>query len=332
MDFGKRHGLHIRLRPAKGVHLVYGRRLSNIAIVASAVDGRQLFLCPHQKGAILGTTDDDYYGDLDNVTATEDDVKYLLQGMETVFPEIRRHRIIRSMAGVRPTVYEEHKYEDDLTREHLIIDHEKTEGVAGLVSMAGGKFASYRIMAEGLTDLVCRKLGREAECATFKVALPGGGSTPDPEELAGRYGVREHIVERMIYRHGSRAEDILEMIRLEPSWGSVVCRCDPVTEAEIRYSIRNEWVRRLVDLRRRVRLACGPCQGARCAVRAAEIMAEERRMSNDEMYEQAFTLLLDRWKGIRTVLSGAQFRQEEMRMWSLFGTGRLGELLKTENW
>ncbi|MBI5529463.1 MAG: glycerol-3-phosphate dehydrogenase/oxidase [Deltaproteobacteria bacterium] len=328
MAFSKRHGVEVRLRPAKGVHLVYGHRLSNWAIVAAAVDGRQLFICPHQKGTIVGTTDDDYYGDLDNVTATEDDVQYLLQGVESVFPGIREHRVIRTMAGVRPTLYEGNKYEDDLTREHAIFDHEVREGLRGLLSMAGGKLASYRLMSEELTDLACAKLGVHAACRTHVEPLPGGDETSDAGELAREFGVEPFIVERMVYRHGSRARKVLEIVKSEPRQAEMVCRCDPVTEAELRYCIRNEWVRGLSDLRRRTRLGCGPCQGTRCALRAAAVMADELNLSTDEMYAQAFDLLADRWKGLLPILAGAQIQQEEIRMRALFETGRLRELMK----
>ncbi|MFA6033354.1 MAG: glycerol-3-phosphate dehydrogenase/oxidase [Myxococcota bacterium] len=326
--FSKRIGVEVKLRPAKGVHLIYGRRICNNAITATAVDGRQIFLCPHQKGTILGTTDDDYYGDMDNVTATQDDVNYLQQGIESVFPDIRKHRAIRTMAGVRPTLYEDQKYEDNLTREHLVFDHEAREGVRGLVSMAGGKLASYRIMSQDCTDLICKKLGAGTACTTHLEPLPGGDALPDTAELSRQYGVPEYAVDRMVFRHGSRALAILEMIRAEPRMGDFICRCDPVTEAELRHCIRNEWVRRLSDLRRRTRLATGPCQGTRCALRAAAVMADELKLNSAEMYAQAFTLLEDRWEGIRPVLTGAQMQQEEMRAASLFGVGRLQDLMQ----
>ena len=60
-------GVDVRLRPAKGIHIVYDRRISNFAVAAEAVDGRQLLLIPHGPFSILGTTDDDYYGALDRV-------------------------------------------------------------------------------------------------------------------------------------------------------------------------------------------------------------------------------------------------------------------------
>src|SRR5690606_26684322 len=72
----------IRVRPGKGIHVFLDRRLSNFAIVTNAIDGRQVFLLPWQNMSVLGTTDDDYYGDLDDVVATVDEVRYLYQAIE----------------------------------------------------------------------------------------------------------------------------------------------------------------------------------------------------------------------------------------------------------
>ena len=135
----------------------------------------------------------------------------------------------------------------------------------------------------------------------------------------------------MVFRHGTGAAKILALVKENPRWGDLVCRCDPVTEAELRYCIRNEWVRRLSDLRRRTRLGCGPCQGTRCALRAAGVMADELKLPVDQMYAEAFDLLEDRWKGIRPILSGAQMQQEELRLNALFGVGRLHELMTKES-
>src|SRR5512140_1975582 len=99
-------GVKVRMRPGKGVHLTLDRRLSNYGIIAYAVDGRQIFVMPHEQTSIIGTTDDDYYGDPDDLKITQDEVEYLLQGIESAIPTIRQARILRAWAGVRTTLYE----------------------------------------------------------------------------------------------------------------------------------------------------------------------------------------------------------------------------------
>jgi glycerol-3-phosphate dehydrogenase len=91
------------------------------------------------------------HGDLDELAGTQDEVEYLVEGMEHALPGIRDFRRTRVMAAVRPTLYAWGKYEDDLSRRYEVFDHER-EGVRGFVTLAGGKLAAYRLMAEDATD------------------------------------------------------------------------------------------------------------------------------------------------------------------------------------
>src|SRR5262249_59126378 len=109
-----------RVRPGKGIHVVFDRRLSNYAVIAKAIDGRQIFIQPWQNVSVLGTTDDDFYGDLDDVRADSNEVRYLLQGIAKVFPAVLEARAIGTTAGVRPTLYAYGPNEDELSRDHRI--------------------------------------------------------------------------------------------------------------------------------------------------------------------------------------------------------------------
>src|SRR5205807_2325731 len=85
-ELGRMAGVPIELRPAKGIHVVYDRRLSNFAISADAVDGRGLLMVPHGNFTLAGTTDDDFYGDPDDLEILPDEVDYILQAFDRVFP------------------------------------------------------------------------------------------------------------------------------------------------------------------------------------------------------------------------------------------------------
>src|SRR5205085_11385430 len=113
----------VRIRPGKGVHLTLDRRLSNYGIICKAVDGRDVFVMPHEDSSIIGTTDDDFYGDPDELTVTQDEVEYLLQAVEHTFPSVRSARVLRAWAGVRPTLFAYGPLEDALSRHHHISDH-----------------------------------------------------------------------------------------------------------------------------------------------------------------------------------------------------------------
>lgn len=300
-----------RVRPGKGIHVAYDRRLTNYAIAATTIDGRQIFLEPWQNLSVIGTTDDDYYGDLDNVVATSEEVRYLVQGIARVFPQIHDARIIATWAGVRPTLYQYGPLEDALSRDHQVIDHAE-HGAPGIYSMVGGKLASYRLFAEEMTDLLMRRFKSSATCATHKSFLPGGDETLDPFEVAKELEIDDVAARRLVYRHGGRVERIAERIRQRPREASVVCVCEPVLEAEVRHAVASEFARSVDDVSRRTRLGLGACGGMRCAARCGQIIAEERDLPPEVGRDQALRFLLRSGRRRAAALGPVQARQEAL--------------------
>lgn len=319
-------GAEVKIRPGKGINIFFDRRITNYAVVAEAVDKREVLIMPHENSTMMGCTDDDYYGDLDNLEATHDEVEYLFQAMERVYPSIRKHRMIRVMTGVRPTLFEWGKIEDKLTREHRIYDHAELDGVAGLISVAGGKLATFRIMAEETTNMVCVKLGKNAECATHEDALPGGDYLPEAEEIAEKYNVPMYVARRLIARHGSRCSRVLDIAAESRNGGNIICSCENVIEAEIRYAARHEWAGDLDDVRRRTSLGCGPCQGSRCTHAAAAVLGDELGMSPAESRRMAAEFMQRRWKGKYPILRGNHIAQEEFSRAIHYTVGNFGEM------
>jgi glycerol-3-phosphate dehydrogenase len=308
-------GVPVRLRPAKGIHIVYPHRISNFSISAESIDGRDLLMVSHAGFTLLGTTDDDFYGDLDSVDVLADEVAYLLQAFERVFPSIRSYRPVRTTAGVRPTLYKWRRYEDELSREYEVIDH-AAEGVEGFVTIAGGKLSMYRLMAEQTSDAVCRKLGHEARSSTATTPLPGNESDMEPAaELARRCGIPALAVIKLQSRRGCNAEKVLDGAR----GGRLVCRCEPITEAELAYAARNEQVRSLADAFRRVSLAAGPCAGAACVMRAAEVIGGELGWSASQRFDAVREFVRDAWTGRAPVLDRSGWAQEELAQGAMRG-------------
>lgn len=322
-EFGKLMGVDIKIRGGKGIHLSFDRRLFNMAVVSQCIDGREIFVMPYENESILGTTDDDYFGDLDNQKCTQDEIEYIMDGIEQVFPAIRDARMIRGWSGVRPTIYERGVNENDLSREHEMLDHETRDGLAGAISMTGGKLASYRIMSKELVDLICQKLKITAESTTHNKFLPGGDVIPDVVETAREYKLDSYLVSRLIYRHGSRALRILDSIRQHPEWGTLLCGCEPVTEAEVRYVVEHEMAFTLSDVRRRTRLSMGPCQGMNCVLPASSILSTLRPdIANDPLqitkdFSQAW------WWNRACVMNADQLKQEELNQSLMFATNGL---------
>jgi len=314
-EVGAMAGVDVQLRPAKGIHIVYPHRISNFAISAESVDGRDLLLVAHAGFTLLGTTDDDFYGDLDSVDVVEDEVDYLIQAFERVFPSIRHYRPVRTTTGVRPTLFKWRRYEDELSRRYEVIDHSR-EGADGFITIAGGKLSMYRLMAEETSDAVCKKLGHDAECTTATKPLPGNEADPEPAAvLAARCGIPTLAAIKLQTRHGSSSEKVLD----EGGTSRILCRCEPVTEAELVYATRREQVRTLADAFRRVGIAAGPCAGAACILRAAEVVGAELGWSALQRFDAAREFVRGAWLGRAPVLGHIGWAQEELAQGSLRG-------------
>jgi glycerol-3-phosphate dehydrogenase len=281
--------------------------------MVKAVDGRRVFIEPWQNTSVIGTTDDDYYGDLDNVFATVDEVRYLIEAIARVFPVVRQARLIGTWSGVRPTLYEWGKHEDALSREHEIVDH-SGHGATGLFSMIGGKLASYRLFAEEMTDKICAQLGRGAKCTTMVGKLPGGEEELAPAMLAEEAGIDLLSAKRLIYRHGACAREIGEAMNRDANEREVVCACEPVRLAEVRRAVEREWAFDVDSVSRRTRLGLGSCGGLRCAARCGAIVAQMTDQSPEQGRAMASSFLQRAARHRASVVGGIQLRQESLAL------------------
>ncbi len=316
-------GQDLRLRPGKGVHVVFGRRVSNYALVVQAVDGRDVFLMPHEQSTWIGTTDDDYFGDPDDVEVLADDVDYLVSAVARALPMVRDLPIVDAFVGLRPTLFAWGPTEDALSRNHALVDHAAT-GAPGLLSLVGGKLASYRIMAEETVDAICALLGQRLPCRSHREPLPGAEATVDLGDLAAvAPGLPRLALLRLVQRQGCRAWEVLQGWR---GPHEMVCACNMVTAAELRYVIQHEWARDLAALRHRTGLGRGPCGGARCAARAAAVLARELGLPPQELAALLQTDEQERWARVRPALRGPSAPRVALaRMLRCAGRGLPGE-------
>jgi glycerol-3-phosphate dehydrogenase len=205
-------------------------------------------------------------------------------------------------------------HEDALSRDHRIVDHAQ-HGAPGFFSMLGGKLASYRLFAEEMSDVVALRLSKREKCQTHSLPLPGGEehvSREQMEFLAQEFLIDELSVRRLVARHGSEARSILESSYETPEQRRIVCACEPVTEVEIRHTLRHEWARSVEDVSRRTRLGLGQCGGMRCALECGRIVAEERDQSPAEGLESAAGFLRQGLRKRLSVMGPEQARQEAL--------------------
>lgn len=136
------------LRPTKGIHLTFSKHrlpLSSAVVMGAEKGDRIVFGIPRHEMIIIGTTDTDFKESPDNVTATPEDVKYLLNIADHYFPgaKLTAHDVIASYAGVRPLVNDGASTEGKTSREHTIISDPR-----GVTFVAGGKYTTYRLMCQ----------------------------------------------------------------------------------------------------------------------------------------------------------------------------------------
>ncbi len=258
------------LRLTKGIHLVTPHATERAHVLFAHSDGRLFFVVPFGDSTIVGTTDTDYLGDPADAAATEEDVRYLQQAARQAFPDAPFDRIHFTWAGVRALVREEGVSEGQVSRKHALFDHERREGVPGLLSVVGGKITAYRDIAEETTDAVMRRLSRTARATTASEALPG--ARPAPREAAAPDGaipqsVREHL--GSVY--GARAADVIALAAGDPALARPLCSHHHGIAAEVVHAVRHEWARTIGDvLLRRTMLGISACQGLDCIDRVAQ--------------------------------------------------------------
>jgi glycerol-3-phosphate dehydrogenase len=306
-------GARVAMRPGKGVHVTFERRIGNFGLILEGKDGRTMFLVPHGAETIVGTTDDDYYGDPSHVDLeiTSDEVAYVIEAAARALPQARSWRPLRAWAGVRNTLFEWGVESDDLSRRHEILDHEARDGVPGLLSIVGGKLAAYRQQSEDAVDAVLAKLGRDAApCSTGTRPLPGAEPAPDFIAMAREIPLPPASLERIWARQGALVRAIFagaDADALAP-----ICRSEAITAAEIRHAVLVEGCRTLDDLRRHVHLAAGPCEGSDCIAPAAHLLAELLDWSADHTRAAMREFLNQLWIARRPALQGATLAQEEL--------------------
>jgi glycerol-3-phosphate dehydrogenase len=278
-----------RLRPTKGVHVVVPRaRIGHeAAIVLHAVqDGRIMFVIPWEACSLVGTTDTDHPDGAEPPTVEPEDVAYLLDTVNHYFPSARLtpHDVVSAFAGLRPLVAPPAgagESPSDVSREEEIFVSR-----AGLISIAGGKLTTYRLIASEVVDRVADRLVRTADgqgigrSRTGSLPLPGG-STP-PETLAAvaaasdGHGVARDVIEHLAGRYGGRLDAVLGVVAKDRALGAPVIPSQPDPRAEVVAAVEGELAMTLEDvLRRRTQLALfDPAGGAAAADEVADLMAQ----------------------------------------------------------
>jgi glycerol-3-phosphate dehydrogenase len=251
-----------RLRPTLGVHLVFdaarvphrGRAL----VLRTPRDNRVFFALPAGVRTIIGTTDTDWTSPRppridDDIRARGEDVAYLLEAANHVFPSLglTADDVLSTYAGLRPLLAKGANTPSETSREHEI-----ARPADGLLAIAGGKLTTLRRMGEEAVDraieaLRAAGLERTLEpCTTAERSLPGGGTLPPALAVAG---LEADVTAHLAAAYGARADEVLQLV----AWSNDLARrIDPelpYLRAEAVHAVRAEHARDVADvLRRRI--------------------------------------------------------------------------------
>jgi glycerol-3-phosphate dehydrogenase len=244
---------------SKGAHIVVpGSAIKSDAGIIVKTPVSVLFLIPWGDKWIVGTTDTPYEGDRAEPCATKEDVQYILdQANRVLEPKLRAEDIIGVYAGLRPLVANN----KSATTTKLSREHTVDRPAAGFVSIAGGKYTTYRVMAKDVVDRAVIELRRlTQESVTEKLPLVGADGyfalEQQKERIAQESGVDVATVTHLLNRHGSLISEILDLLKSQPKLAGKLDSDLPYIKAEIVYAASHEGARSVDDvISRRTRLS-----------------------------------------------------------------------------
>ncbi len=264
-----------RVTQSKGVHLVVrGDAIRSSSAIIARTPHSVLFLLPWSGTWIVGTTDTPRIDeDLADPHATDEEIDYLLeQANRWLERPLTRDDVLATYAGYRPLVAEgEDEETTQVSREHVVF-----HPVPGLVAIAGGKYTTYRVMAEDAVDVAVADLEREEVPASTTADIPLTGAVgfadlwADREAIAERAGLPLPLMERLLRRYGSRIGDVLELVENDPRLGEPLLPGGWHLPAEAVVAVTDQGALDLEDiLVRRLRIAPESADGGRAAAEAA---------------------------------------------------------------
>ena len=266
-----------QVRMSKGVHLVMPRSAIDAETgMIVRTEKSVLFFIPWGERWIVGTTDTDWSGDRAEPTASGADVDYILAAANRVLATpLTRADVIGVYAGLRPLVAAAaDRPTTKLSREHVV-----DVPLPGLVSIAGGKFTTYRLMARDVVDAAVADFPRPVpESVTGQLPLLGADGLPAvraaAQRLAEDYGVPLSSVEHLLARYGSAVSEVLDLVRSEKTLGRPLLDGYPYLRAEVAYAVTHEGALHIEDvLARRIRLLIeSPDAGMAAAAEVGVIM------------------------------------------------------------
>jgi glycerol-3-phosphate dehydrogenase len=276
-----------RIRPSRGTHITLSSEdleIGEAACIVPAGEGRTIFALPWYGRVLVGTTDNDYEGDIDQVPPSGDDVSYLLDALNAYFElDLGPDQLTGAYAGVRPLISTgDPKKSVDISRRA-----ELYETSSGMLTITGGKLTTWRRMAEQVVDRIVQRDGREAESRTDDIPL---GMPARDEDLETEIDLPAGATEQLAFRYGHAARQVLDLCEERPELAAPIVEDRPDLLAEVVVAARHEQALSVADvLLRRTRLgilAAPQLLGADTVTAVARTLGAERGWSRKRVAKE----------------------------------------------
>ncbi len=241
-----------RISPSRGTHVLLDRgdlSTGSAACIVPAGEGRAIFALPWYGRTLVGTTDNDFDGDIDHPRPGGEEIAYLLEAVNAFFgASLGQSDLVGAYAGVRPLISaSDPKKSVDISRKA-----ELYETSSGMLTITGGKLTTWRPMAKQTVDRLVEREGREAPCRTAEIPL---GMEARPEDLEAPEVVGEESVSQLAFRYGHAAREVLGLAWKDRQLAERIVEGRPDLLAEAVVAARLEQARSVADvLLRRTRL------------------------------------------------------------------------------
>ena len=244
-----------------------------------------IFSLPWYGRTLIGTTDNDFDGDISHPRPAADDVGYLLEATNEFFgTSLTESSLVGAYAGVRPLISNgDPRKSVDISRKA-----ELYETSSGMLTITGGKLTTWRRMAKQTVDRLVDREGRQAPCHTAEIPL---GMEAREEDLAAPDGVEEDSISQLAFRYGHAARNVLDLARQDPKLAQRIVPGRPDLLAEVAVAARHEQARGVADvILRRTRLgilAAPQLRDAGAVRRVAEVLGAELGWSRRRVKQEA---------------------------------------------
>jgi glycerol-3-phosphate dehydrogenase len=277
---GKQAPQHVRR--SEGIHIVTHRLVNKYVVGVLTPSGQRCNIMPWRGHSLIGTTDKEYKGDPDDYRVTRQSIEEFIREVNVGFGQpglVKYSDITYVYGGLRPLVEDQTKDVYRTSRRYEIYDNEK-DGLAGLVSVEGGKYTTSRGLAENVLRLVMKKAGKGYKKSVTAKQYLAGCEIKDINAFvasakAANRGFSESTMDYLARIYGTELDGVLDIARSDAKYAAPI-NTDGEMLAQVVYAARSEMARTLVDiLIRRTGMGTLGHPGAKVLEDIAEIAARE---------------------------------------------------------